>query len=118
MNLRWCLNCLLLFSLLLLGLAFTDLVGVDLTKQKATNTSIHIALYLIPLYLLALGMQMVFYKQFHVWKKEGVSVGFVYDENLKDLEQEGFRGSWTNHCEREEDTMYEEEVAKDEEEVT
>ena len=93
-------------------------MGVDLTKQEATNASIHIALSLIPLYLLALAMQMVFYKQFHVWKKEGVSVGFVYDENLKDLEQEGFRGSWTNHCEREEDTMYEEEVAKDEEEVT
>ena len=45
-------------------------------------------------------------------------MGFVYDENLKDLEQEGFRGSWTNHCEREEDTIYEEEVTKDKEEVT
>ena len=40
-----------------------------------------IALALLPLYLVALGLLLLFYQKFHVWKKEGVSVGFVYDKS-------------------------------------
>ena len=38
---------------------------------------------LIPLYLVALGLLSVFYQKYHVWKKEGISVGFVYDRQPK-----------------------------------
>ena len=40
-----------------------------------------IAFALIPSYLVALGLLLLFYQKFHVWKKEGVSVGFVYDKS-------------------------------------
>ena len=36
---------------------------------------------LIPLYLVALALLFFFYQKCHVWKKEGVSVGFVYDKS-------------------------------------
>ena len=38
-----------------------------------------IGLSLLPFYLLALGLLLLYYQNFHVWKKEGVSVGFVFD---------------------------------------
>ena len=38
-----------------------------------------VGLSLLPLYLAALGLLLLFYQKFHVWTKEGVSVGFVYD---------------------------------------
>ena len=40
-----------------------------------------IALSLLPLYLLAMALLLLFYQKFHVWTKEGVSVGFVYDKS-------------------------------------
>ena len=40
-----------------------------------------IAFALIPSYLVALGLLLLFYQKCHVWKKEGVSVGFVYDKS-------------------------------------
>ena len=40
-----------------------------------------IALALLPFYFVALGLLLLFYQKFHVWKKEGVSVGFVYDKS-------------------------------------
>ena len=93
-------NFLLLVSLLLPGFALAEMAGIDLTKQKATDTCVTIALLLIPLYLLALGLLLMFYKWFHVWKKEDVSVGFVYDddeETESDPARRRFVGSWTNH---------------------
>ena len=38
-----------------------------------------IALALLPVYLVVMGLLLRFYQKYHVWKKEGVSVGFVYD---------------------------------------
>ena len=56
------------------------------------------------MYILALGLLLVFYKWFHVWKKEDVSVGFVYDEDEEsDPARRRFVGSWTNHVEADED---------------
>ena len=48
-------------------------------RQLATQNMLLLGLALLPLYLLALGLLLLFYQKFHVWKKEGVSVGFVYD---------------------------------------
>ena len=93
-------NFLLLVSQLLLGFALAEIFGIDLTEQKATNTCVKIVLLLIPLYLLALGLLLIFYKWFHVWKKEDVSVGFVYDEDQEvedDPARRRFVGCWTNH---------------------
>ena len=78
-----------------------------------------LALSLFPLYLLALALLLLYYQKFHVWKKEGVSVGFVYDTNseVKNFTflhgssifisilvqvdatpwQREFVGSWTSH---------------------
>ena len=42
---------------------------------------LQIALALLPVYFVALGLLLLFYQKFHVWKKEGVSVGFVYDKS-------------------------------------
>ena len=38
---------------------------------------------LIPLYLVALVLLFFFYQKCHVWKREGVSVGFVYDKSYE-----------------------------------
>ena len=96
-------NFLLLVSQLLLGFALAEIHGIDLEKQKATNTCVKIVLLLIPLYLLALGLLLIFYKWFHVWKKEDVSVGFVYDEDHEwDPARRRFVGTWTNHMAEEE----------------
>ena len=48
-------------------------------RQLATRNMLLIGLSLLPLYLAALGLLLLFYQKFHVWTKEGVSVGFVYD---------------------------------------
>ena len=42
-----------------------------------------IGLALLPIYLVALGLLLLFYRNFHVWRKEGVSVGFVYNTSSK-----------------------------------
>ena len=42
-----------------------------------------IGLALLPIYLVALGFLLLFYRNFHVWRKEGVSVGFVYNTSPK-----------------------------------
>ena len=38
-----------------------------------------IGVALLPIYFVALGLLLLYYQKFHVWKKEGVSVGFVYN---------------------------------------
>ena len=42
-----------------------------------------IGLALLPIYLVAVGLLLLFYRNFHVWRKEGVSVGFVYNTSSK-----------------------------------
>ena len=63
-------------------------------KRKATW------LLLVPNYMLALGLLGIFYEKFHVWKKEGVVVGFVYDQIeacKENIIQQQFKGHWTSH---------------------
>ena len=48
-------------------------------RQLATRNMLLLAVVLLPLYFLALGLLLLYYQKFHVWTKEGVSVGFVYD---------------------------------------
>ena len=50
-------------------------------RQLATLTMLLIGSGLIPLYLVALALLSFFYQKCHVWKKESVSVGFVYDKS-------------------------------------
>ena len=51
--------------------------------QLATQNMLLIGLALLPIYLVALGFLLLFYRNFHVWRKEGVSVGFVYNTSPK-----------------------------------
>ena len=82
------------------GLLFTYFYNIDLTQQTATRNATWIWLSLVPTYTLALCILGSFYEKFHVWKKEGVVVGFVYDQSeacKKNLLQQKFKGSWTSH---------------------
>ena len=54
--------------------------------------------------MLALGLLGIFYEKFHVWKKEGVVVGFVYNQSEacnKNILQQKFKGHWTSYEESE-----------------
>ena len=72
---------------------------IDLTKQLATKNALICWSCLIPAHFLALGLLLVFYRFCHVWKKEGVVVGYAYEKNANnDRWQQRFKGNWvTNH---------------------
>ena len=82
------------------GLLLTYFYNIDLTQQLATRNATWAWLSLVPTYMLALGLLGIFYEKFHVWKKEGVVVGFVYDQSeacKENLLQQKFKGHWTSH---------------------
>ena len=79
------------------GLLLTYFYNIDLNQQLATR----IATWplLVPTYMLALGLLGIFYEKFHVWKKEGVVVGFVYDQSeacKQNIIQQQFKAHWTS----------------------
>ena len=94
------------FGLLCLKIA-TSLVllftlDIDLTKQLATENATLVWLSVLPTYSLALLLLFLFYEYCHVWKSEGVVVGFKYDcnENSEEsLYDKNFKGSWVSHSE-------------------
>ena len=78
-------------------------LDIDLTKQLTTKNALIACAFLIPAHFLALGLLYVFYEHCHVWKKEGVSVGYAYDKNATEAGQQGFKGNWVTFQEKEED---------------
>ena len=87
---------------------------IDLTKQLATKNALICWSCLIPAHFLALGLLLVFYQYCHVWKKEGVVVGYAYQKSTNnalcrscgnsyqksennDKEQQRFKGYWVTH---------------------
>ena len=72
----------------------------DLTRQLATKNALFLWVSLIPTHFLALLLLLIFYKYCHVWKKEGVVVGFAYDESpdvSDSISQKQFKGYWLTH---------------------
>merc|ERR1711971_55401 len=85
---------------LLTGLLFLLALDVDLTRQLATKNALFLWLSLIPTHFLALLLLLIFYKYCHVWKKEGVAVGFAYDDSFEVSEcvkKAKFKGFWVTH---------------------
>ena len=71
---------------------------IDLTKQLATKNVLICWSCLIPAHFLALGLLLVFYQYCHVWKKEGVVVGYAYQKSENNDEgQQRFKGYWVTH---------------------
>ena len=65
---------------------------------------------LIPAHFMALGLLFAFYRFCHVWKKEGVAVGYAYVKNLNgDTGQQRFKGSWVTHHKKTSEEKEEEE---------
>ena len=89
------------FGLLCLKIA-TSLVmlftlDIDLTKQLATENATRVWLAALPAYWLALLLLYLFYTQCHVWKSEGIVVGFKYEDDAVTLYDRNFKGSWVSH---------------------
>ena len=80
-------------------------LGIDLTKQLATENAIYVWLTIIPAQFLALLLLYFFYEHCHVWKKGGVSVGYMYKESEENqeneverpIEKQRFEGTWVSH---------------------
>ena len=85
---------------LLNSVVFLLYMDIDLTKQLATRNALIIWVSIIPTHFLALLFLFIFYKHCHVWKKEGVVVGFAYDESpavCDSISQKKFKCSWLTH---------------------
>ena len=54
-------------------------------------------LFIIPMYWLSLGLFWLFYNIGHVWKKNGVIVGYEFDEDTDGPLEEQFKGHWVNY---------------------
>ena len=81
-------------------MVFLLLLDIDLTKQLATRNALLLWVSLIPAQFLALLLLFIFYNYCHVWKKEGVVVGFAYDNSLDvsdSVSQSKFKGHWVTH---------------------
>ena len=78
-------------------------LDIDLTKQLTTKNALIACAFLIPAHFLALGLLHLFYGHCHVWRKEGVSVGYAYDKNATEAGQQGVKGNWVTFQEKEED---------------
>ena len=90
----------LICSKLFLSLLMTFKLDIDLSQQLAIRNATLILLSALPVQLLALGLYYLFYKNCHVWRSEGVIVGFSYDlspENNAIPSLQGFKGSWVSH---------------------
>ena len=75
-------------------------MDIDLTAQLATRNALILWVSLIPTHFVALLFLFIFYKHCHVWKKEGVVVGFAYDESpavCDSISQNKFKWSWLTH---------------------
>ena len=71
---------------------------IDLTKQLATKNALICWSCLIPVHFLALGLLLFFYRFCHVWKKEGVVVGYAYEKGTNgDERQQRFKDNWVTH---------------------
>ena len=85
---------------LLTGVLFLLALDIDLTRQLATKNALFLWVSLIPTHILALLLLLIFYKYCHVWKKEGVAVGFAYDDSLEVSEcikKSKVKGFWVTH---------------------
>ena len=83
-------------------------MDIDLTKQWATRNALILWVSLIPTHFLALLFLFIFYKHCHVWKREGVVVGFAYDESpavCDSISQKKFKGSWLTHSRSNEEAL-------------
>ena len=89
---------------MILAMVIMVIKEVDCSQQLATRNANKIWYSLVPLYLLALVLLHLFYERCHVWKKEGVSVGFQFETNPKkellnqnierNIAERKFRGLW------------------------
>ena len=67
----------------------------------------HFWLTTIPIYCLSLFFVFLFYNKAHVWKKEGVSVGYKYDctdDDRRKKWQRKFHGEWVSSSIKKEST--------------
>ena len=79
-------------------------LDIDLTKQLATKNALICWSFLIPAHFLALALLLVFYRFCHVWKREGVVVGYAYEKDTnRDEFQQRFKGNWVTTTEEEEE---------------
>ena len=95
---------------MILAMVIMVIKEVDCSKQLATRNANMVWYSLVPLYLLALGLLYLFYERCHVWKKEGVSVGFQFETNPKEellnpniernIAERKFRGLWVTETSR------------------
>ena len=95
---------------MLTGLLFLLALDIDLTRQLATKNALFLWLSLIPTHFLALLLLLIFYKYCHVWKKEGVAVGFAYDDSLEVSEcvkKSKFKGFWVTHMKSQKESFVE-----------
>ena len=95
---------------MLTGLLFLLALDIDLTRQLATKNALFLWLSLIPTHFLALLLLLIFYKYCHVWKKEGVAVGFAYDDRLEVSEcvkKSKFKGFWVTHTKSQKESFAE-----------
>merc|ERR1719319_155239 len=96
---------------ILLGLIVAYSNDIHLERQKATRNASYGIIMAIPLHVIGMGLLWLFYHKCHIWKKEGVVVGFKYDfdstvvthvdlEGGKYYENPGLEGSWLNGNEK------------------
>ena len=89
---------------MLIGLVIMICCDIDTRSQLATENATWIWLSLIPAYVLALILLLLFYEKGHTWRKENVIVGFKFTSNIRFEEtqnrhqqiiaQTNFMGSW------------------------
>ena len=89
---------------MLIGLVIMVFGHIDTRSQLATKNATWVWLSLIPAYVLALILLLLFYEKGHTWRKENVIVGFQFTSNIpfeknqnmlqQIIAQTNFRGSW------------------------